>query len=500
MLLDIISFLTGLILFLSPLLEASWDVWSKTIIHLLTIFTVLVYIIFSKNKLKLSLPSKFHLFVLFLFIIWLFINLLYSKIKLHTEFELHNFINYFLILYILNNIELQNVQKILKYIIPCLFLIILVSFYQFLIRHHQPQGTMVNPNILAGYLIMCIPILVYFIEVNSQLKYILYPLIVLTSICLVLSMSFGAIFSLITAFLIIRFRWKIGILFSIVLFLLLISFGIINENSISDRTFWWYSTYNIIKENPVTGTGLGTFEYVYPKYRISKLGSMFAHSSFLQFTSETGIIGCLLLVTIIILFTKRVSNKYFKLSLLSVIFQNIIDYNLYILSNGILFCFILDIGNKLANHNENSKYLIYYFGKFAKIPLIILLILYSVSVLKLYFSTVNYNIGKNLITSGSFNSAEGYLTKSIKIKPNSWFVYGRLSDIYQKKYEQNPEKNILYKSIEILEKGINFNPYCSQYYYKLSQIYSIIGEKNKSVFYLKKFYEYGGESRKYLDY
>jgi len=289
--------------------------------------------------------------------------------------------------------------------------------------------------------------------------------------------------------------------------LILVLSGVIDKTSISDRIFWWLSSYNIIKENFLTGTGLGTFEYVYPKYRISKLSSMFAHSSFLQFTTETGIVGILLLIILVTMVLKKISNKYFKISLLSILFQNFVDYNLYIFSNGILFCSFIGIANKLNSNTEISKISS---GKIEnkysnveksfKIVTIFLLIFYSISVLKLYFSTIYYNFGKNLITSDKLQLAENCFSKSLRFKRDAWFVYGQLSDIYQKKYKQTNDKNFLYKSIELLKKGIEYNPYCSQYYYKLSQIFLIEGEKERYILYLKKFYEYGGKSQKYVDY
>jgi len=443
------------------------------------------------------------LFITFSFLAWLFINLFFSKIKFHTEFEIHNFINYFLILWILSTFEHQDIQKILKYIIAGLLLITTISFYQFLILHQQPQGTLINPNILAGYLIMCIPVLIYYMKIlpeeNKILKYIFFLVLISIFLCLLLTASIGAIFAFMTAFLVVKFRWKSGILISIILFLILVLSGVIDKTSISDRIFWWLSSYNIIKENFLTGTGLGTFEYVYPKYRISKLSSMFAHSSFLQFTTETGIVGILLLIILITLALKKISNKYFKLSLLSILFQNFVDYNLYIFSNGILFCSFIGIANKLNSNTEISK-ISSNIEKTFKIMTIFLLIFYSISVLKLYFSTVYYNLGKNLIFSDELQIAESYLSKSLRLKKNAWFAYGQLSDIYQKKYKQTNDKNFLYKSIELLEIGIKYNPYCSQYYDKLSQIYAGIGKKDMSILYLKKFYEYGGKSRKYADY
>lgn len=54
------------------------------------------------------------------------------------------------------------------------------------------------------------------------------------------------------------------------------------------RVATWKGTAAIIKAHPILGTGAGTFEYVFPKYRVAGPTRM-AHNGYLQLASEAGI-------------------------------------------------------------------------------------------------------------------------------------------------------------------------------------------------------------------
>ncbi len=69
------------------------------------------------------------------------------------------------------------------------------------------------------------------------------------------------------------------------------------EKEITSRVAIWQSTLAIIKDHPLTGTGLGSFHHVYPAYRIPDADNSaghWAHNDPLQFAAEAGIIAPLL--------------------------------------------------------------------------------------------------------------------------------------------------------------------------------------------------------------
>ncbi|MBN2097740.1 MAG: O-antigen ligase family protein [Candidatus Omnitrophica bacterium] len=151
----------------------------------------------------------------------------------------------------------------------------------------------VLPNMLAGYLIMALPLgLGAFSKKIQHLVFIL-PMLAL----LLLSQSVGALFSLFLALLLyITFfskSWSKRGLFILVTVFLALALVVILRNyrsayftgslfSLTNRLDYWQKTWVIILRHPWRGSGLGNF---------SALNSQFAHNSYLQIWAEMGLLG-----------------------------------------------------------------------------------------------------------------------------------------------------------------------------------------------------------------
>lgn len=84
-----------------------------------------------------------------------------------------------------------------------------------------------------------------------------------------------------------------------------------NYGSESARLMLWQSTINIAKDNPVFGTGWGTFIAYYPAYRQSSEYSTygeFTHNDYLQLASEGGFIALLLQFSILFMLLLQLRN------------------------------------------------------------------------------------------------------------------------------------------------------------------------------------------------
>lgn len=73
----------------------------------------------------------------------------------------------------------------------------------------------------------------------------------------------------------------------------LLSLTNLKTGSPAGRLSLWKSSLAMFADNPITGTGLGTFDYIYPKYRLSDMygRAVYAHSDWLQLLAELGVIG-----------------------------------------------------------------------------------------------------------------------------------------------------------------------------------------------------------------
>ena len=65
----------------------------------------------------------------------------------------------------------------------------------------------------------------------------------------------------------------------------------LGESSLNNRWGWWKEAWHGFADEPLGGTGAGSFEVVHRKYRTSSVDVRETHDLPLQFASETGIVG-----------------------------------------------------------------------------------------------------------------------------------------------------------------------------------------------------------------
>jgi O-antigen ligase len=78
----------------------------------------------------------------------------------------------------------------------------------------------------------------------------------------------------------------------------------------------WLESLEIVKDYPLLGSGLGTFRYVYPMYQMTNSKVFFAHAEneYLEFLTDTGVVGVSLVLGIIVSFFFIVVRGWFRRS------------------------------------------------------------------------------------------------------------------------------------------------------------------------------------------
>ena len=235
--------------------------------------------------------------------------------------------------------QVKNKQELYNLVIIFtvgLFLVSCHSIYQYIIDVPMESGwvdssnspeltTRVysvfgNPNVLAKYLLSLFPIsFALAMHAKDKLKKVF---LFGTSACAVLAMIFtfsrsgwiGLLASL-SFFTILKDKK----LFTILLIVILVGTFIVPDivssriTSVEDtssnyRLMVWQETTNIISDFWLTGVGLGyeAFREIYPFYMIDNNKSPYhAHNTYLQILVETGIIGLLVFIWLIIVTFKR---------------------------------------------------------------------------------------------------------------------------------------------------------------------------------------------------
>ncbi len=209
---------------------------------------------------------------------------------------------------------------------------------------HRVFGTFANPNFLAGYVQLTLPLtLACFVSARERLPRLLLGLgLTLQSMCLLLTGSRAGVGMLLVVLLIwvaLLARASVlrqharglalglglvalaGLLASTPLLLRVVNSrshasagsssgavqaGGAGETTAADsqghsakfRQYTWIGTLHMIQGNPLVGSGIGNYETAYERYAITAY-TAHAHNSFLQWTAETGLPGALCLLVVL---------------------------------------------------------------------------------------------------------------------------------------------------------------------------------------------------------
>ena len=265
-------------------------------------------------------------------------------------------------------------------------------------------GTFVNRNHLSGYLEIVIPLAIGLILARSDLlsaasmkwkerllrlsekgvyqNLLLSIGIIVMALGIIFSKSRSGVFLLVFTFILFlgfsvmfyrrsrqhqiwmrRFIW--AVFMAIIFISLYIGIDATIERFSLDRILQegrptiWGNTVGIIADFPLFGSGLGTFTSLYPAYEEVKMQVRYshAHNDYLEYFSELGIVGMILLLggILFILVTcflawrerRRAEVKGLGLggiiAVVSILIHSITDFNLQIPANMLLFSVVLSL-------------------------------------------------------------------------------------------------------------------------------------------------------------
>ncbi|MBM3254847.1 MAG: hypothetical protein FJZ08_00910 [Candidatus Omnitrophica bacterium] len=296
------------LIFIRPFISSLAFPYVNLIYSSLLVAALLIWIAMKGVKIG---RIKLIKYALLFFISALLISFLCSSNRISSIKELYKYITAIMLIFFGASLANERKLKIISAIVAAGLAISLLAIYQYLFsfRHtldylssknisdvfaldYISRGRVfspfVTPNILAGYLIMIIPLTF----INKKVTWSLVPI----SIALILTRSLGAFVSLSVVFFVyLCLSGKLGrkqIVVLCGLAALIALFFILRSLTPKEylkptfsammRLNYWKETWGIIKDHPFTGVGLGNFNLVYSRY---------AHNSYLQFWAETGILG-----------------------------------------------------------------------------------------------------------------------------------------------------------------------------------------------------------------
>lgn len=252
-----------------------------------------------------------------------------------------------------------------------------------------PFGPFANRNNFSGYINLIIPLGIgYFFTDMPLAKRFIYGFSVgLMSLALFLSLSRSGIlvyiFTILGMLTFLRLKGafrdkiKVSYILAFLVFCLFIFFleaevvlNRFNELFHSDlfvnfgHGYPWLNTLSIWRDFPLFGTGLGTFASISSMYKTLAQQSLFtyAHNDYLQLLSETGLAGFSLAGLFFILYLKSVikmwhlsQDQYVSclvlggiLSISGMLVYSLLDFNLHIPANALMFFIIMGLVYRLA--------------------------------------------------------------------------------------------------------------------------------------------------------
>lgn len=246
-------------------------------------------------------------------------------------FSLYNYVHlmgrYILLYYLVShNIKSQSqLSRVVIVLLTSAVLVSLYGFYQYIIGVDTSAlewvdgdqfpdlkvrifSTLQNPNLLAGFLVTVIAIAtglgLRFTENDKKLSMLV--LVVMLTGCLVLTYSRGAWVSMavvIGAYGLLydrRFLWLLLIGPAVMLCFSEVSSRVLSifhptDTSSTLRLALWESTVAMIRDNPLSGIGWGSYWLVYPNYDFfiqdPSTVIFHAHNMYLHLAAETGLPG-----------------------------------------------------------------------------------------------------------------------------------------------------------------------------------------------------------------
>ncbi|MFH1889048.1 MAG: O-antigen ligase family protein [Candidatus Omnitrophota bacterium] len=316
-----------ILIFIRPFISSLAFPCLNSIYSALLLSFLIIWLAFKKtplNKFKnLSYP-------LILFLLSVIISVIFSNDRLSSLKELYKYISALSLFLIAAALSWNDKTRVIRTLVLAGFVISLLAIYQSLfgfrhildyiaqqrisdpfvldyIARRRAFLPFVTPNILAGYLIMVIPLT----TVYKKGLWLAVPL----SIALLLTRSIGALLSLSLAlgvyfFLLTRFKKRNAVLLlviSVIIALVFITRSYYAKEHLRPvfsalmRLNYWKDTLNIIARHPLAGIGIGNFTLVNSRY---------AHNSYLQIWAEMGILGALSFIWLFIaVFKAAVRNN-----------------------------------------------------------------------------------------------------------------------------------------------------------------------------------------------
>ncbi|MDD4752317.1 MAG: O-antigen ligase family protein, partial [Desulfitobacteriaceae bacterium] len=242
------------------------------------------------------------------------------------------------------------------------------------------------------------------------------------------------------------------------------------STSVEGRLSFWLVAWNMIKERPLSGFGLGTYHLAYNTFRNNDhYWSMFAHNHYLQLWAEAGIFALIGFSTFFLVFIIRSFNyrntadkpeNYFGIfaAILAFLLHLAVDFTWNMPPVTLLFWTLLGCQMALlssgASAAQNTKWVKLF--KYAAVTLALFLFFGSLQ------QMAGFKCAKIAVmqeNNGQIQMAASWYERACKVFPWRAEYYSRYADLLYQQWHDGGQREILKKAIELKGKAISLSPY-----------------------------------------
>lgn len=468
---------------------------AQTIVHLATLLLFLLWLL-KLNGERISHLVKTPLYLpLLLFLILCSISVVKTGFFYYSTQEFFRITTAILLFFLAAN----NTKEENRFILPLILAANVVALIgiQGYFWHSFPYAisTLPNHNFLAGYLVISISLTLGLFLFNKtalpkRIPFLL--LLVLPFTCFILAKSRGGLLSLMAALFILilaalnrQKRWLLAILSLLIILLLftpnpmikrLIHIG---EEDIHayERLLVWKATWDIIKDYPLFGTGLGTFRDYYPQYKpqIGFRTAGFAHNEYLQYGAELGLIGLIPALWFLILFFKHSKKLLFQResgliialasSMVAILVHSLVDFNLHTIPITTTFFYLLGLSvssQRAVIQKPKEKSPLARRG--IALLIIAVVLVYGMLLIQPYLAWLHWKRGDLCLEGGKREEALSQYQKAITLQPCCPLYHKVLADLYW-------ERGYLGEALTEYKKAVNLYPRNVFYHRALGKFY-----------------------------
>ncbi|MBD3271605.1 MAG: hypothetical protein GF384_03595 [Elusimicrobia bacterium] len=486
--------------YLAPLALASMDLWSQTIIHVVSalIGCCVLVILWRDNTNRIILPFPGLIGA------WLIMVIISQQMAAQqslARMELFNIINgiFFFVLAANSSTWTDSVPSLLNrwgYVIFPLFLLAVYNLGT-IPNVYQDASSMINPNIFSGYLVFWVPYwfgqFIHdikkrnhpgFLVSGSAFTCALASLIITMSVTALMAVTllmycalYRAIFRLIKKYIRLKL-WTVHAVFFIVMTSAVLFQYQYLLKSLAERMVWFGTAVAMIIKHPFIGIGPGGFGEAFLYFKTGDgQNTLYAHNIILELCAETGLIATGIFLVLLFSIVRAIKEKkpqqdvFLYIGLGAFILKNLFDYGFSIPANNFMFWFWSGL---LMGKRHAKTISLTYRPWYTAVIVIVIFLLAGVESMQLFF--INRSIARSefLVQTGELEHAQKRCNDVIKHEPFFPEPYFILSNIYLKKYINTGESSFLDISIFYAEKSVKFSSYNTSYQHHLHMLENLI--------------------------